>query len=305
MSHRLLLDTSSLLYRAFFALPASITAPDGRPVNGIRGYLDMTARLVTDLGPDRVLHVFDHDWRPAPRVAAYAGYKAARAPDPEGLPPQFDLLREVLDAFGQTTVEAPGWEADDAIGTLCGAVADGERIDVVTGDRDLIQLVRDASSGAGAVRVLFTVKGVKELACYDEAGVQGKYGIPAARYADFATLRGDPSDGLPGVKGVGEKTARDLVRRYGSLDELRDGAGAQTPRLAAALREADGYLTAMRAVVPVRTDVDLVEVDGRRDDARLAALAVEHNLESPVRRLAEALGVAGPPSAEVGGTPDA
>ena len=285
MAYRLLLDTSSLTYRAFFALPESITAPDGRPVNAVRGYLDMTARLVTDLGPDEVLHVFDDDWRPAPRVAAYAGYKSARAADPEGLPPQFDLLREVLDALGQPVVIAPGWEADDAIGTLCAELSEGDRVDIVTGDRDLIQLVRD-----GAVRVLFTVRGVSNLARFDEAGVRAKYGIPPSRYADFATLRGDPSDGLPGVAGVGEKTAATLVSRYGTLDELVADATAHAPRLRAALQDAAGYLEAMRSVVPVRTDVELVTQRGHRDEARLEKLQAEHNLEGPIRRIREALG---------------
>jgi 5'-3' exonuclease len=284
MVYRLLLDTSSLTYRAFFALPTSITAPDGQSVNAVRGYLDMTARLVVDLGPDEVLHVFDDEWRPAPRVAAYAGYKAARAPDPDGLSAQFDLLRQVLGALGQTVVVAPGWEADDAIGTLCAQVAPGDCVDVVTGDRDLLQLVRD-----GSVRVLFTVKGVKELACFDEAGVRAKYGVLPSRYVDFAMLRGDPSDGLPGVKGVGEKTAAALVNRYDSLGALVADADAHRPRLAVALRDAADYLNAMQQVVPVRTDVELITEAGQRDDALLETLQAAHNLESPIRRLREAL----------------
>lgn len=284
MAYRLLLDTPSLAYRAFFALPASITAPDGQPVNAVRGYLDMTARLVADLRPDQVLHVFDDDWRPAPRVAAYAGYKAARAPDPDGLPAQFDLLRRVLNALGQAVVIAPGWEADDAIGTLCAQTMPGDRADIVTGDRDLLQLVRD-----GAVRVLFTVRGVKELACFDDAGVRAKYGIPASRYADFATLRGDASDGLPGVKGVGQKTAAALVTRYDTIEALLADVDAHPTRLAAALRDAAEYLAAMRQVVPVRTDVGLMTEQGMRDDARLQALQAAHNLEGPIRRLCAAL----------------
>jgi 5'-3' exonuclease len=284
MAYRLLLDTSSLMYRAFFALPTSITGTDGRPVNAVRGYLDMTARLVTELRPDEVLHVFDDDWRPAPRVAAYPGYKSQRAPDPDGLPEQFGLLREVLDALGQPVVVAPGWEADDAIGALCARLSDGERADIVTGDRDLIQLVRD-----GVVRVLFTVKGVRQLARFDEAAVHAKYGVPPSRYADFAMLRGDPSDGLPGVKGVGEKTASALVTAYASLDDLIADARGQAPRLAAALQDAAAYLAAMRAVVPVRTDVPLVASAPRRDDARLEKLQTEHSLEGPIRRLRETL----------------
>ena len=285
MTHQLLLDTSSLTYRAFFALPKSITDPQNRPVNAVRGYLDMTARLVTDRRPDEVLHVLDHDWRPAPRVAAWAGYKADRAEEPPELSDQFTLLRDVLDAFGQTIVEAPGWEADDAIGTLCTQAGSGERIEVVTGDRDLLQLVRD-----GVVRVLFTVKGVSELAEFDEALVIDRYGIPPSRYTDFATLRGDPSDGLPGVKGVGEKTARDLVRRYDSLDALLADVDAQPPRLAERLREAGGYLSAMRQVVPVRHDAELDVRRSDRDDGALLRYAEERGLEGPIGRLREALG---------------
>ncbi len=293
MAHRLLLDTPSLTYRAFFALPASITAVDGQPVNAVRGYLDMTARLVADRRPDEVVHVFDHDWRPAARVQAYPGYKARRQPDPEALPAQFQLLRDVLDALGQVQAEAPGWEADDAIGTLCAAADRVDRVDVVTGDRDLIQLVRDAGTaardGGSAVRVLFTVKGVSALAVYDEAGVRDRYGIAPSRYADFAVLRGDPSDGLPGVKGVGEKTARTLVRDHPSLEALLEGVDTLPPRLAQRIRAASDYLGAMRQVVPVRCDVEVRLRIGARDDARLDALAWQHNLEGPLRRLRQAL----------------
>lgn len=281
---RLLLDTSSLLYRAFFALPTTITAPDGMPVNALRGYLDMTARLVADRGPEQVVHVFDHDWRPASRVSAYAGYKSARADEPEDLTAQFALLPVVLDAFGQTQVQAPGWEADDAIGVLCHAAAGDERMAVVTGDRDLLQLVRDPH-----VRVLFTVKGVSELTDFDEAAVEARYGIPPARYVDFAILRGDPSDGLPGVPGVGDKTARTLVRAYPDLDALLADAHAQTPRLAERLRAAGPYVAAMRAVVPVATDVALETRAGARDDTALDELAVRYGMEGPIGRLREAL----------------
>lgn len=281
---RLLLDTSSVLYRAFFALPTSITAPDGSPVNAVRGYLDMTARLVADRRPHDVVHVLDDDWRPAPRVAAFPGYKAERAPDPEGLPAQFSLLSAVLDAVGHTQVHAPGWEADDAIGALCVAAGGDERIDVVTGDRDLLQLVRDPH-----VRVLFTVKGVSELTVFDEAAVLERYGVPAGRYVDFAILRGDPSDGLPGVPGVGPKTAADLVNAYPDLEALLADARSQTPRLAQRLAAAGEYMAAMRSVVPVATDVTLETRPGTRDDAALDDLAERHNLEGPINRLREAL----------------
>jgi 5'-3' exonuclease len=287
MTYSLLLDTSSLMYRAYFALPASLVDQAGHPVNAVRGYLDMVARIASDYRPDRVIHIYDHDWRPAPRVTVYAGYKAQRPPDPDGLPEQFDLLREVLDALGALQAEAPSWEADDAIGTLCARAEAGDRVDIVTGDRDLLQLVRDGK-GQAAVRVLFTVKGVGELAAFDEAAVVEKYGVPAQRYADFATLRGDPSDGLPGVKGIGEKTARSLVERYPTLEALMADLEAQPPKLAASLREAQSYLAAMRSVVPVRTDVEVRLFGGTRDEARLQELQTAGNLDSPIKRLLKA-----------------
>lgn len=286
MAHRLLLDTSSLTYRAFFALPTSIKAPDGRPINAAHGYLDMTANLVRDLAPDEIVHVFDHDWRPAPRVAAYAGYKSERPPDPEGLPEQFDVLRKVLAALGHTLAEAPGWEADDAIGTMCAEVATDDRIDVVTGDRDLLQVVID---GPPQVRVLFTIKGVSQLGTFDEAAVEDKYGVPAARYAEFAVLRGDPSDGLPGVRGIGEKTARTLVQDHPTLEALLDNLDTLTPRLRTSLDEARDYLKAMADVVPVRTDVEVVVERMDRDDAALDSLGEQHRLSGPLGRLREAM----------------
>jgi 5'-3' exonuclease len=293
VTSRILLDASSLMFRAFFSMPSSVTAPDGRPINAVHGYLDMTARLVGDRRPDEVVHVYDDDWRPAPRVAVYDGYKAHRLPDPEGLPEQFLVLREVLDALGMAQAEAPAWEAEDAIGTLCASAGPKDRIDIVTGDRDLIQLVRDP-----AVRVLFTVKGVSELRVLDEAGVLEKYGVPASRYADFAILRGDPSDGLPGVRGVGEKTARVLVNTYPSLDELladaaapkRKGAPLQrSPALRAALREAAGYIRKMQEVVPIRTDLEVKTWQARRDERKVEVAAERHALTGPLRRLRQAM----------------
>jgi len=284
MTYTLLLDTSSLTYRAFFALPASITDDAGQPVNALRGYLDMTARLVTDHRPDDVLHVFDADWRPAGRVAAYPDYKGARAPDPDGLPEQFPMLRDLLHTMGQTCVEAPGWEADDALAVLCAGVEAPDRIDIVTGDRDLIQLVRDP-----VIRVLYTLRGVSELRVFDAAEVQARYKVPPQRYIDFAILRGDPSDGLPGVPGIGEKTAQRLVAAYDTLDALIADADAQTPRMAERLRASGEYVAAMRAVVPLRDDVELRRVEGVRDDARADELAATHSIEGPVGRLRAAI----------------
>lgn len=286
--YRLLLDTSSLMYRAFFALPTTIADGDGRPVNAVHGYLDMTARLQTQYHPDQLMHVFDHDWRPAPRVAVYPGYKAARPDDPPALPPQFTLLRDVLHAFGASQAEAPGWEADDAIGALCVQAEAGDHIDIVTGDRDLLQLVRDGEDAA-TIRVLMPVRGVGELVVFDPAAVQAKYGVPPERYADFATLRGDPSDGLPGVKGIGEKTARTLVEQYPDLDALLSNVAALAPRLGTSLRDAQPYLEAMRQVVPIRTDVAVHLTVGAPDEARLDDLGTRFRLAGAIKRLRAAM----------------
>lgn len=288
MTYSMLIDTSSLMYRAFFALPASIADADGRPVNAVHGYLDMTARLQTGYRPDRLVHVFDHDWRPAPRVDAYAAYKAERPEDPPALPPQFDLLREVLAAFGAQLAESPGWEADDAIGALCVREPASNRVDVVTGDRDLLQLVRD-DDRAAIVRVLMPARGVGELAAFDPPAVIAKYGVPPERYVDFATLRGDPSDGLPGIRGIGEKTARALVEQYPTLDALLADVDALAPRIAAGLRDGQPYLTAMRLVVPIRTDVAVELSGGERDDALLDDLGARYRLAGPIARLSAAL----------------
>jgi 5'-3' exonuclease len=289
MTRRLLLDTSSMMYRAFFALPTSITDGQGRPVNALHGYLDMTARLVGAREPEEVIHIYDDDWRPAPRVALYGGYKAKRPPDPEGLPEQFKLLREILDAFGMMQAEAPGWEAEDAIGALCARSSESDRVDIVTGDRDLIQLVRDP-----VVRVLFTRKGVSELDVLDEAAVLAKYGVPAERYVDFAILRGDPSDSLPGLHGVGEKTARVLVQTYPTLEALMQDARSEqrsgaplrrSAKLRSVIRDAGDYLDAMRRLVPIRADTPIRTWSGERDDARLDGLAESYKLTGPLRRL--------------------
>jgi 5'-3' exonuclease len=298
----MLLDAASLYFRAFYGVPTSVTSPDGRPVNAVRGFLDMTARLLTAHGPDRLVACWDDDWRPAFRVAALPSYKAHRvAPEggeevPDELSPQVPVLVEVLAAAGLERVGAPGYEADDVIGTL--ATRARGPVDIVTGDRDLFQLVDDAR----AVTVLYTARGIADIETVDEAGVTAKYGIPGRAYADFAVLRGDPSDGLPGVAGVGAKTAAALINEFGDLAGIR-AAVARTvvpkpPLTAAVLKKmhaAAEYLDAAPVVVAVATDIDLPPVEGAlprspADPHALAALAERHGIESSVRRLGAALG---------------
>lgn len=281
----LLLDVSSLMYRAFFALPTSIKDPQGNPVNAVRGFLDMTKSLIADHKPDEVIAIFDADWRPEFRVRAYAGYKAQRAEDPAELPRQFEILPEILDAAGIARAEAPGLEADDAIATLLEQLGDEDEALVVTGDRDLLALVRDPS-----VRVLFTVKGVRNLEEFDEAAVEAKYGIPPSLYPAFATLRGDPSDGLPGVPGVGPKRAIALLGEHGSIEGILSAATSLPAKQAHAFDEARDYLAAMQTVVTLVSDAPIEGTKGGTlDKAKLEELAERHGLGGSARRLTEVL----------------
>lgn len=296
----LLLDTASLYFRAFYGVPESITAPDGTPVNAVRGLLDFIARLVTDRSPDRLVACLDADWRPAFRVELLPTYKQHRVADPatnaEQIPPaleaQVPVILEVLDALGLAHVGVPGFEADDVIGTL--ATRDTGPVDIVTGDRDLFQLVDDARG----VRILYTARGVGKHEIVDESVVASKYAIPGRAYADFATLRGDPSDGLPGVPGIGEKTAVALLRRYGDLETLLAAAEQGDAGLTATQRrrllDARDYLAVAPGVVRVATDLPLPDVPDAlplapRDPGVLTALAERWRLASGLTRLVDAL----------------
>lgn len=291
MTHRLLLDVSSLTYRAFFALRDGPFSPAGEHVGAVHGYLDMVTRLIATRRPDEVVHVFDHDWRPMERTQIYAGYKAARPEEPPEITSQFAMIRRVLDASGMTQAQTEGWEAEDAIGAFCLDATAEDRLEIVSGDRDLIQLVRDP-----VVVLLFTVRGVTDLTTFDEAGVLDKYGVPASRYAEFAILRGDPSDGLPGVRGVGEKTARALIQAYPSIEALLEAAAADDlaikPAVRARLLESREYLAAMQRLVPVNADAPLSLWAGERDDEVLAALGTELGIKGPIQRLEAALDAA-------------
>jgi 5'-3' exonuclease len=259
----MLLDTAALYFRAFHGVPDTVRSPDGTSVNAVRGLLDIIARLVTDFTPTRLIACWDDDWRPQWRVDLIPSYKAHRVAEfvdggsdvelvPELLTPQVPIIVETLTALGIPIVGKAGYEADDIIGTLA-ATARGP-VDVVTGDRDLFQVVDDSRD----VRVIYTARGMSNLEIVTDQVLHAKYGVTAAQYADFAALRGDSSDGLPGVAGVGEKTAASLLAQFGTLDAVIAAVADPTVPLSAGIRAkitaAADYLTRAPAVVAVSRD---------------------------------------------------
>ncbi|WP_422749643.1 5'-3' exonuclease [Mycobacterium sp. WMMD1722] len=307
----LLLDGASMWFRSYFALPSSITAPDGRPVNALRGFLDTVAMLITRERPGRLVVCRDDDWRPQWRVDLIPSYKAHRVaePHPEGtdveevpdeLTPQVDMIMAMLDAFGIAHAGAPGYEADDVLGTLAAAET-RDPVIVVSGDRDMLQVVTDDPV---PVRVLYLGRGMSKATLFGPAEVAEQYAVPEQRagaaYAELALLRGDPSDGLPGVAGVGEKTAATLLAQYGSLEAIV--AAAQDPRstMAKAYRKkllaAGEYIAAAEPVVRVATDAP-VSMSTTTDELPLAAahprkvaeLAGDFGVTSSLGRLQKAL----------------
>ncbi|MBX5447526.1 MAG: 5'-3' exonuclease [Acidothermus cellulolyticus] len=294
----LAVDAASLYFRAFYGVPERFAARDGTPVNAVRGLLDALVTLIRLSEPEFLAVCLDPDWRPAFRVAALPAYKAHRAASdgseivPPELAVQIPLIPKMLQALGIPVVAVPGFEADDALATL--AARHPGPVDIATGDRDLFQVVDDAKP----VRVLYVQRGVRDAEVVDDGYVRHRYGVPASSYADFAMLRGDPSDGLPGIPGVGEKTAARLLRTFGSVDALLAACAAGSADVPARLRErissAASYLAAAETVVTVRRDVPIdtapVPVGGVRPAADLGALADELGLAGPVHRLLNALG---------------
>ena len=311
-----LLDLAGIYFRAFHGVPASTVSPAGRPVNAIRGTLDIVRRVLLDGEPTRVIACLDLDWRPAWRVELVPTYKTHRVavePDrsqpllegetaveevPDDLSPQIPVLLEVLAAFGFATAGAPGFEADDVIGTLA-ARERQDPVEVVTGDRDLFQLARDEPT---PVRVRYIGAGMSKVQLLDTAGVAAKHGIPAGRYPDFAVLRGDPSDGLPGVPGVGDKTAATLISTFGSIEAVIEAVQTKSSKLSTAQRvkltPALPYLLVAPRVVRVATDAEVTVWPGGDgtlptapvDPERLLELSRDYGLSSPVARLVDALG---------------
>jgi 5'-3' exonuclease len=307
----MLLDSASLYFRAFYGVKAAMPAPDGTPTNAVRGFLDMVSTLITRFRPSDMVACVDQDWRPAWRVELIPSYKTHRlaesddpaplggAPpgeaEPPGLAEQVPIIFDALAALGIATLGAPEHEADDVIATLAERAT--MPVDVVTGDRDLFQLIDDARS----VRVLYTGRGVAKLEIIDGAALEARYGIAPAQYADFATLRGDPSDGLPGVPGIGEKTAAGLLTEFGTLEALLEAAARGDRRLVQVrgkINAAREYLTRAPKVVRTARTLTLPAVDTALghtapDGAKLTELGTRWGIGNALDRATTALSLAG------------
>jgi 5'-3' exonuclease len=305
----MLLDSASLYFRAFYGVPDTVTSPDGMPVNAVRGFTDMVSTLITRYRPTDFVACLDYDWRPAFRVALLPTYKAHRvatitgsgSPDVEVVPdllePQVPVILAVLKAAGLCAVGADGFEADDVIATLAHRYDErGLEVDVVSGDRDLIDLATER------VRVHYTGKGMANIQTLTPAEVQVQYGVPAGHYADFAMLRGDPSDGLPGVAGIGAKTAATVVSQFGTIEQIVAAAQSGDKTMSNSVRvkvlAAVDYLAVAPAVVRGRTDVPVDQLEttipaAPADADMLAAIGKKFGIQSAVERLTTALAKVG------------
>ena len=295
----MLLDSASLWYRAYYGMPDTLLSPSGMPVNAIRGYLDMTARLVGMYKPNRIVACIEGDWRPSWRVDIFPAYKANRLEDgseteeePETLTPQIPVLLDLLDAFGIPMVGVDDYEADDVMATF--ASREKGPIRVVTGDRDLFQLVDDKQD----IKVVYLARGITNHDLVDIKWVADKYSIPGQRYALFAMFRGDPSDGLPGVKGIGEKGAATIANNFATVDDALAGAKSGheslTPALAKKIIEGAEYLKIAPTLVHCARDVALPTLDismpKKPDDlSEIYRIKEEYGLGASVDRLIAAL----------------
>ena len=290
----LLVDAPSLFYRALFSTPDTVTMPNGTPINAAHGFLRMLARLIGDHQPDFIGCAADENWRPEWRVELVDSYKAQRAEEgsqqeeaEEKLAPQVPVLYSLLEACGVPVVGHPDAEAEDVIGTLARR-APG-KVAIFSGDRDLFQLVED-----DRCYILYPVRGVSNLAVINESYIAEKYGIPGRAYGDYAVLRGDPSDGLPGVRGIGDKLAASLVAKYGGLDAIIEAVdGGATGTVIEKVRKDLDYVKRARRVVAISCDLSIPDVDLTRprdvDEDTLRASARKFGLENSVRALVAAL----------------
>lgn len=300
----LLLDTASLYFRAYFGVKDPRETPDGTPTNAVRGFLDMVATLSTRFHPSHLVACWDNSWRPDFRVQAIPSYKSHRLVEgtqdkeeaPPGLEVQVPIIRRALESFGIPVLGSDGYEADDVIGTLTAQHHGRMPVSVVTGDRDLFQLVDDDAD----ITVVYTARtGVRDAEVIRQEDLASRYGVATgSAYADMSMLRGDSSDGLPGVKGIGDKTAAQLITTYGSLAGLREALAAGDPAIKGTRRTnldaASAYLDVAPLVVNVAHDAPLPDVPltvprELADPETLAQLVAAYDLGSPVGRLLQAL----------------
>jgi DNA polymerase-1 len=285
----MLIDGNSLTYRAFFALPADMATASGQVTNAVFGFTSMLINLLRDHRPEGIVVAFD---RPEPtfRHEQVDTYKANRQAAPDILRQQVGLVRQVIETLQIPILELPGYEADDLIATLATrARDDGREVIVVTGDRDSYQLVEDP-----LVRVLYNRRGVSDYALYDEAGIAERTGVPPSLYVQYAALRGDPSDNLPGVPGVGEKTAARLITSFGGIDGIYENLASQTPKLRESLAANEDQVRLNTLIMELVRDVPLdVELDalqlGEIDQAELKRLFDFLEFRTLYDRLQEAL----------------
>ena len=296
----MLLDSASLWYRAYYGMPDTLVNSEGEPVHAIRGFLDMSARLIAQYRPNRIVACLDGDWRPSWRVELFPEYKANRVDDgggeeaePETLTPQIPILLDVLDALGIPLIGADDYEADDVIATY--SVKEPGPTLIVTGDRDLFQLVDDKRK----VKVVYLARGIANHDLVDKKWIAAKYEIPGDRYALFAMIRGDASDGLPGIRGIGEKGAAVIANNFFSMQEVLQAAHADDERLTPALRKkllADvDYANIAEKLVHCALDVPIPQIDlkipkTQPDLSKVYQLKEEHNLGASVDRFISAIG---------------
>ncbi|MFZ2228395.1 MAG: 5'-3' exonuclease [Candidatus Nanopelagicaceae bacterium] len=296
----MLIDSASLWYRAYYGMPDTLVAPDGTPVNAIRGYLDMTARLIGMYRPERLVACIEGDWRPSWRVSLFPDYKANRVDvatgeeeeEPETLTPQIPILLDILDAIGFPVIGIDDFEADDVMASFAVQHAGPTRI--VTGDRDLFQMVDDARD----VAVVYLAKGISAHEFVNHNWVQEKYEIPGDRYGLFAMFRGDPSDGLPGVKGIGQKGAALIANNFADVHEVIAGAEeahpALSPSLVKKILAGRDYLAIAPTLVQCATDISLpqisLELPKRPKDLKaLRKLQEQYGLSTSIERMISAL----------------
>lgn len=298
----LLLDSASLWYRAYYGMPDSLVADDGTPVNAIRGFFDMASKLITHYQPSRLLCATEGDWRPTWRTDLFPGYKANRLAEdgeeeePDTLYPQIPILLDLLDLFGLPNVGVDNYEADDVIATV--SMSERGPTFIATGDRDLFQLVDDKRR----VKVIYLAKGLANHDLVDRAWIARKYEIPGDRYALFAMIRGDASDGLPGVRGIGEKGAAAIANNFATIEDAlaaaHSGDERLTPNLRKKLIDGSDYIEIAPRLVHCALDVPVPAMNFELPSAKFGAqrlpeirdMKERYNLGASVDRMISALG---------------